>query len=947
MFDNRNLCLLLQWNKSHKIFIMEIAEIKQRLSLSEVIRHYGFKADKQNRLHCPFHEDKTPSMQLYYKTQTAYCFSSNCRTHGKSMDVIDFIMYKENCSKHEAIEKANALVGNGKSTIDNVGNKSVSIEKAPTVAKSQFLESMFQYFCNAIHNSKPAQDYLQNRCLDYQKTQVGYNSGQFHHGTRKDEKLISQCLEVGLLIDKGQTAKTGDKAYTVFGKWCICFALRNTENQITGLYFRSTLNDKEQRHFYLKNRSGLYPGYPAPNTTKLILTESIIDAATLIQILEPGTKNPNYGVLACYGTNGLTEEHQQAIKELNALEEIIFAFDNDPAGHEATAKYATAFANQYPQIRLSVLDLPCKDINETAQGHESEIFISLLAERKECEFTEVPEEPTFSFSIETTTEESIEKEKTETQANEFSFSTEDRNKKPIEKKKIEPQNVPSTAEALNTANPYNLHYRGRNTDYYVKGGVPPSLDSMKISLQIINKETGEDYRGKLDLYEYRQINTHIKAVTGKLSIAAEELEKELSGLCKQLETYRQENLQNKAASTKTVVRIPEATVNKCLDFLRGSDLINQINYHVGQSGVTGEEINRLFLFVIASSYKMPDTLHALIQGSSGSGKTRLLKIITELMPTEDTIRFTRVTDSSFYNYPENYLVNKLLGFEDIDGLKEEALYAVRELISNEILTSSTSSKTEDGQIVAQQRIVRGPIASISCTTKGHIYEDNMSRVFLLSVDESPAQTHRIIGYQQQKASGRIESKTEQQHREFLQNCVRMLKPYQVINPYANDLHLPVEAHKIRRLNDLYLSFVKQITLINQYQRQQDGQGRLITQKEDLQTACDIMFESIVLKVDELDGSLRQFYEQLKQYLKKHTDQENFILRDIRQTLRISKTQLHRYINELLELEYIQQTAGNAARGYKYKITYWDNVEALRTNIRQKLQGQIEELGKKN
>jgi len=92
------------------IFIMEIAEIKQRLSLSEVIRHYGLKADKQNRLRCPFHEDKTPSMQLYYKTQTAYCFSSNCRTHGKSMDVIDFIMYKENADKHQASEKAKQLI---------------------------------------------------------------------------------------------------------------------------------------------------------------------------------------------------------------------------------------------------------------------------------------------------------------------------------------------------------------------------------------------------------------------------------------------------------------------------------------------------------------------------------------------------------------------------------------------------------------------------------------------------------------------------------------------------------------------------------------------------------------------------------------------------------------------------------------------------------------------
>lgn len=97
---------------------MEIAEIKQRLSLSEVIRHYGLKADKQNRLRCPFHEDKTPSMQLYYKTQTAYCFSSNCRTHGKSMDVIDFIMYKENADKHQAIEKAKQLINPNSSPLN-------------------------------------------------------------------------------------------------------------------------------------------------------------------------------------------------------------------------------------------------------------------------------------------------------------------------------------------------------------------------------------------------------------------------------------------------------------------------------------------------------------------------------------------------------------------------------------------------------------------------------------------------------------------------------------------------------------------------------------------------------------------------------------------------------------------------------------------------------------
>jgi DNA primase len=47
---------------------MEIGEIKQQLTLAEVLKHYGLKPDKSLRLHCPFHEDKTPSLQIYYKT---------------------------------------------------------------------------------------------------------------------------------------------------------------------------------------------------------------------------------------------------------------------------------------------------------------------------------------------------------------------------------------------------------------------------------------------------------------------------------------------------------------------------------------------------------------------------------------------------------------------------------------------------------------------------------------------------------------------------------------------------------------------------------------------------------------------------------------------------------------------------------------------------------------
>jgi DNA primase len=99
----------------------------------------------------------------------------------------------------------------------------------------------------------------------------------------------------------------------------------------------------------------------------------------------------NYSVIACYGTNGLNEEIQNAIQELKQLEEIIFCFDNDEAGKEAVNKYGAMFTNEYPNLKITNVEVIGKDVNETLQGHEESIFIELLNKRTELNF---------SFSIE-------------------------------------------------------------------------------------------------------------------------------------------------------------------------------------------------------------------------------------------------------------------------------------------------------------------------------------------------------------------------------------------------------------------------------------------------------------------------------------------------------------------------------------------------------------------
>lgn len=760
---------------------MEIAEIKQNLSLESILHHYNLKQDKNNMLRCPFHEDSTASLQVSF-SQNKY----KCHGCDKKGDVIQFVQDYEKLTKHEALKKCTQMIG----TIQPIEKATPTEPKETTTSSKErtaFIEKIFSSFKNAATRSQPAKEYLQQRNLDLKKLEVGYNGGQFHHGQRKEDSLIQNCLEYGLLIDNNRKGNTGEIVYTVFGKYGVCFPLKNQENEIVSLYFRNTLNKENAKHFYLKNRQGLYPNYPKATTKKLILLEAIIDTASVLQIDEITNK---YSVLACYGTNGLNDEILKAIKNLPELEEVIFFFDGDKAGNEAVKKYTEVIRELQPKVTISQVQTPeYEDANSLIMGHEKEILIHLIEQRKEI---------VFSFSIEDKTE----------------------------------KKLPSSSSQL------------------------PAI----------------------------------------------------------------------------------------IEILKQSDVLNEIGKLIEQSGIVGEENSRLLLFIIASSYKTKSPLHAIVQGSSGSGKTHLISKIADLIPQEDVLRFTRITESSLYNWGEYELVNKLLIIEDLDGLKEEAMFAMRELISNQRLSSSVSIKDKKGNIKSTKKEVKGVFSSLSATTKGEIYEDNMSRSFLLAVDESQEQSRRIIEYQNKKYAGEIEPKHQDKARNQLQQIVRNLKSYEVINPYATKLELPEEVHKIRRLNEMFQSIVKQITIINQQNREVKN-DKLITQIEDLQQATEVLFESIILKVDELDGSLRQFFERLKKHLK--IQEKDFTQREIRQAFNISKSQIHRYLQSLLELEYIRQIGGFANKGLKYKVDYWDDYQRLRIKIKDKLLLQIESLKNSN
>jgi len=882
-----------------KLSTMEITEIKARLTLATVLQHYGLKPDKNLRLHCPFHDDRTPSMQIYYKTHTAYCFSSNCKTHGKSLDVIDFIMHKENCSKHEALKKCGELIG--------------GTAKPQSQSKTAFLKNMFSSFKNAVHSSKPAQAYLESRCLDYRKLEVGFNGGQFHHGTRKDENLINQCLEYGLLIDKNLIGRTGEKAYSVFGKNCIVFPLKNRENEIVSLYFRSTLNDKEQRHFYLKNRTGLYPGYPSPDTKILILTESVIDAATLsIKNYELRIKRNEESILALYGTNGLTEEHIEAIRALPELEEVIFFLNGDAAGRSATDKYAKLLKTTCPKLVITSVVVPeGEDVNSLIQGHSAEILTHLIEKRI-----------AFLFSTEALPAE------TETITEEQPVTS----------------NAVTSSEKLNTSHPDCLLYRYKELCFTLWGGIDVySVNRLRATLHIRLKENEyRSFRDTIDLYSHTQTERLIRQASEKLESSASVLTDAITGLTAELEQYRNTKREEKRQTEQKEEKVSKDFFSKeqmqaSADFLRNKEL-NQLTHTVfGNLGLVGQQDNGMLLFFIFLTRLFKNPLHAIVMGSSGSGKTHLLQGVAQTIPKQHIHFTTSLSENTLYYTPKDFLKHKILLQEDLDGAYN-ALLPLRELMSNQSISrfsTKTNSRTGDSKQVYLQ--VEGPVCIAGATTKERIYEDNANRSFLIQIEDSPAQERAVLSYQGQVASGEINPKSYDKNIELLKAAQLQLEPLEVLIPFAAQLDLPPFVFKKLRTKSHYLTLIKSVTLWNQKNRKKHtdeaGNTFLLSSVEDVKWANRLCRESLLRKSDELTGKTRNFFESLK-VLQTNGMEKTPLFRavDIRGHFRLHPMQAKRYLDELEGRGLIRCKTKSRRFGNEYEIMVWNDYRLLQSGL---------------
>lgn len=230
------------------------------------------------------------------------------------------------------------------------------------------LKSLFQTFVTGINNFKATapREFLESLGLDFQKLHLGFNSGQFHH--RKDDAFKAPYIELGVLTKSDAPVREpGMIGYSTFGDYGIIFPLKDVAGNIVNMYaHRIKLHVPKGEYL---NEYGIYPNFPSSRTTRLFLTENVIDGATLIQadVME------NRDSVIALRDGELTDDIKKAIEGLDELTQIIVL-------EKQVSEDLTKQLKNLTTAQVVPVELPSDSLNEFWLNHGTNGFLKFLDE---------------------------------------------------------------------------------------------------------------------------------------------------------------------------------------------------------------------------------------------------------------------------------------------------------------------------------------------------------------------------------------------------------------------------------------------------------------------------------------------------------------------------------------------------------------------------------------
>jgi len=459
-----------------------------------------------------------------------------------------------------------------------------------------------------------------------------------------------------------------------------------------------------------------------------------------------------------------------------------------------------------------------------------------------------------------------------------------------------------------------------------------SYDLMRVNV-LASTERGL-FVDTFDLYSARHRRQFIVQAAIELGVEEKTIKKDLGRVLMKLEELQEKQIEAALEPRNILPTMTPEEKEDALRLLRDPKLLERI---VEDVPLVGEGTNKLVGYLAAVSRKLDQPLAVIIQSSSAAGKTTLMEAVLSFVPPEDQVKFSAMTGQSLFYMEETGLKHKILAIVEEEGA-ERASYALKLLQSEgELMIASTGKDVSSGRLVTQTYRVEGPVMIFLTTTAIKIDEELLNRCVILTVDEDREQTKAIHRLQRQRQTlqGLLSSQDHQRTLTIHRNAQRLLRPLLVANPYAEELTFLDNKTRTRRDHLKYLTLIRAITLLHQYQRPirtvvHNGEEVQYIEAtvDDIETANRLASDALGKSVDDLPPQTQRLLRLIEEMVDAACERQGvdrsdfrFSRRDVRDFTAWGNTQLKVHLKRLEELEYLLVHRGGRGQSFVYELLH--------------------------
>jgi hypothetical protein len=286
------------------------------------------------------------------------------------------------------------------------------------------------------------------------------------------------------------------------------------------------------------------------------------------------------------------------------------------------------------------------------------------------------------------------------------------------------------------------------------------------------------------------------------------------------------------------------------------------------------------------------------------------------------------------------LKHKVLAIVEEEGA-ERASYALKLLQSEgELTIASTGKDPQTGRMETHEYHVEGPVMIFLTTTAAQVDEELLNRCLVLTVNEDREQTRAIhvLQRQRQTLAGLLAQRERQDVLAVHRNAQRLLKPLLVANPFAEKLTFLDAWTRTRRDHMKYLTLIRTMALLHQYQRPHRtiehpaGSGQHLEYIDvtpaDIEQANRLLREVLGRSLDELAPQTRRLLSLLDDMVQaacqKHQvprSEYHFTRRQVREFCGWTDFMVRTHLGRLVELEYVLVHRGGRGQSFVYELLY--------------------------